>query len=112
MIRSIFSIGFFCLTVYFGYTFFMQWKSPEHAHLGFFERLRCTARDSATILWSQFSLFISGVVANIDNVFTMLGLPDVANFINQWFNPRVAAAAIAVIATGSWLSRLRSLGKS
>ena len=103
------NVAFAALAAYIAVTVYLQYR--KETSLSGWARWRATAMDSATMLWGKFSLFIAGVVANLDLVFNALGLDSVTNFINQWVNPKSAAAVIAIIAVGSMLTRMRTLTK-
>jgi hypothetical protein len=73
------------------------------------ERCRAVAQNSATMLWGKFSLFVAAIVANVDQFFDAIGLPQVSNAINQYVTPKTAAAFAAAVAVGSILARKRTL---
>lgn len=106
-IGSIVSLSFAGIAIYIAITVYLQYR--KETTLTGWARWRATAQDSATMLWGKFSLFIAGLVANLDTIFNALGLDSVTQFINQWVNPKTAAALIAAIAVGSMLTRLRTL---
>lgn len=106
-LRVIVDLCFAAAAAWIAVTVFWQWK--KESSLSGWARLRATASDSATMLWGKFSLVVAGIVANLDSVFNALGLDSVTSFINQWFDAKTASAAIAAIAIGSMLSRMRTL---
>lgn len=101
------SLAFFALSAWIAWTVWQQYRA--HADLVGWARWRATASDSATMLWGKFSLFIAGLIANLDTVFNALGMDSVTNAINQYVTPKTAAGVIAAIAVGSMLARKRTL---
>lgn len=104
---TITGLAFAFLTIYIVATVLNEWR--KHPEVSGWDRWRETARGSATILWTKFSLAVAGVVANLDSIFNAMGLPQVTEAINKYADPKVAAGIIAVIALGAGLSRMRTL---
>ena len=110
-IRIIYDVAFAIMAAYIAWNVYTQYRAEGlkvPPPVGF-DRWLATARDSATLLWGKFALFIDGFIANLDNIFTALGMPQVADAINKWIDPKVAAAMIAFFTIMPMIARLRTL---
>lgn len=101
------SLLFVALIAYIVWNVYSQYRTASGTT---WERLLSAARNSATMLWAKFVLFVSGFVANLDTIAGMLGGDDAKNFINSYIsNPKEIAAIMASIALVSMWARLRTL---
>jgi hypothetical protein len=108
-VHTLFALGLGALALYVGVMVYWQWLK-EKDKTGW-ERLRATAQDSATILWSKFAMVVAGLVGDLDDIAGMLGAsPDLQQKITDIFgSPKIVATALVVFAVGAVIARKRSL---
>ncbi len=92
---------------YIGWNVYSQYRVATGST---FQRLLAAARNSATLLWGKFVVFVSLIVGNLDTIATQLGAPEVSTFINTYIgNPKIIAAIMLGISLTSMAARLRTL---
>lgn len=108
MINAIFSVIMFAaLTYVVGVFAYRYYKHSSDADTTWHKML-AAAKDSATILWSQFCIALAAVVYQLDTFADFIGSPELKAWINTIFgNPKVVTAIGVVIAFITIYARTR-----
>ena len=104
------SIACFAYAVYVGYILWREYRKTDATKTRVARAVEA-AKNSQTILWNQFVIIVSGIVSQIDNVADFFNMPQIKDFVDQWFTPKTVAAIMLGIAVVSIRMRMRPASK-
>lgn len=108
----IFDSIMFAILLYVIVTFALQYRKHSADADTIWRKLVAAAKDSATILWSQFCIAAAAIVYQLDAFADFIGAPELKTYINTIFgNPKVVAAIGVGIAFITIWARTRSGSK-
>jgi thiol:disulfide interchange protein len=106
-IRFIFSIAVLLVAAWIIWTFVQAYWREQGST---FDRLLGAAQESATILWSKFTVIVAAIVAQLGDIADLIGQPEWKDAINVWLgNPKVVAGVMLAISVITITARKRTL---
>lgn len=76
------------------------------------ERLLATTKNSATLLVSTLTAAITALGQGILSMSDYLGMPEVRDFVQQYFTPEVSVGIIAGVTALTFMARLRTMNST
>lgn len=105
--QTTFTVAILALAAYVAYTIVGQYRAASGST---WDRLLAAGRQSATILWTKFSVLLAALVSQLDNLADLAGAPEAKTFIDSWIgNPKAVAAIMLGLTAITFLARKRTM---
>ena len=108
-ISNIVGLVTIALTLYF--FGMIAWKYAHSNDRSVWTRLLNATQESATIMWSKFVIIVAGIVINVDALVDFMGVPQLKEYIDPFFDPKIVGAVIVAIMAINMRARFRTLDK-